>query len=360
MEETSRIFFLDPKTKALSDAEGLRVRRFVFLPENLKEAVLLSVQEILNVGRAAGVGSTVPGSSSHLPIFFSEHWKEGRPRASYSIPVLIEGIRGELGERDHQAPAHFSFAVPFNLFEAGAVREDHDHYRTLAEIFRETPSPPFELFIYRPTHAVTEWHLFTLSDFSATNASVPGAQIERLAPILTELEASPLFPRDAPRWAQTFFRRKQEILSLEHWQNLFEQRIKVDLEKFSQEFPEGYLQAFSALEEALNDLYRTEAAERNHQLKETLFSFAPALHETPDFHSIIARTALAFFPGAQFILENKADLLHFQKALNHRVLEPETALQVLEGADEYLTRYADYLDSSRPNWSGNQRKKAAH
>jgi hypothetical protein len=358
MRETSRVFFLDPKKKVLADSSGLNTHRFIALPQDLSQALEIATQSILE----AHLNSErlEQGALPLDPLFFAEHWKEERSTAGFSVKVFLETLMATLKDLSLSrslpslaTTASIHLAVPFNLLECGAAIEDHDQYETLADIFRGRAhlETPFELFLFRPTSAVTEFHLFTLQDLPLGDASSVLSRVEKLLPLLVDAENSPDFPSDAPRWAQTYLRRKQEILSLEHWKNLYENRIARDLEVDADFFPTGYVENWKALASALIALYEIEAAERNHQFKETLFSYVPELHDTADFDSAITRTAQAFFPGVHFILEDRARLPQFEASLKNPPLTRERAALVLEGAREYIERYSEYLERSRPAWN---------
>ena len=276
-------------------------------------------------------------------VWYGEHWDQARSSSPYSLPLLLENLPETLG--------NLRFAVPFNLFESGAATEDHDRYRTLSDFYRaeltEGRRDRFDLFLMRPTAALTEWHLFELRDFPLGDAEHAIATISPLSTLLTGLEASADFPSDAPRWTQTYFRRKREILGLEHWTHLYRERIAVDLEQHASDFPAGYREAWLELGRAITDLYRVEAAERNHRFKETLFSYAPEAHATPGFDSILSHTARAFFPGAHFVLEDPDRIGHFSETLGQPAFTLDVAERILEGTEEFRERYAEYLEQSR-------------
>lgn len=335
---------------AIRDASDLR---FVVLPTRLDEALQMACSFPLDE-----------------TVFFSEHWSQGRfstenDKLYFSANFFREEllkIHPQTQNQTDQNRASFRLNISFvfNLFESIAATEDHDHYQSLSEIAQS--SKGFQIYIYRAFHAITPFHLFSFKDYPFENLKKTVEDAIAVEKELIAYEQNPLFPKEAPKWAQTFSRRKTEILSIEHFQNFYYKRLSLDLKPLRQS-DSTYDSLWSRYEKSLFKIYENEAGLRNQTLKESLFNAHPFLHDYSDFPSLIFRLTHAYFPNAHFILEEEESsfpkinsfleetsllkLNNLSEKQNLPPLKKETALQCLQLSEKFLQNYEQELKKSR-------------
>jgi len=148
------------------------------------------------------------------------------------------------------------------------------------------------------------------------------------------------FPSNEPKWATTLFRRKGEILSIEHWESFKKQKLVPELGARAESTE------WKTLLESLTRIFETDASWRNDRLKTALCEAAPKLHDLQAFPKILRAIYESVLPeNVEWVTLNPVAEWFEKNDREQAFLSREEALHCLQVARDFLTAHERALDA---------------
>lgn len=268
-----------------------------------------------------------------VPVLFSERFLEAAPHDENALSLLVtlaEWKNAHLGELA-------GVAFPFNLFEFDAALSPT---ASLGSLFDELATQGVRVFCTRMDESWIGSHSFRFIDYERYEVD---AEIRRAGDsfqtLITE-ENSPDFPSERPKWATTLFRRKGEILSIEHWESFKKQKLIPELGELAE------TAEWKTLLESLTRIFETDASWRNDRLKTALCEAAPKLHDLQSFPEILRAIYESVLPAeVEWVTLNPVPEWNQKTARTHPFLSRDEALRCLEVARDFLTSHERAFDA---------------
>ena len=268
-----------------------------------------------------------------VPVLFSERFLEAAPHDENALSLLVtlsEWKAAQLGELA-------GVAFPFNLFEFDAALQPT---ASLGTLFDELTAQGVRVFCTRMDEAWIGSHSFRFIDYERWEVETEIRRAGDAFQSLITAENAPEFPSDQPKWATTLFRRKGEILSIEHWESFKKQKLVPELGARAE------TTEWKTLLESLTRIFETDASWRNDRLKTALCEAAPKLHDLQAFPKILRAIYESVLPtGAEWVTLNPVSEWNQPSARTAPFLSRTEALHCLEVAREFLANHERKFDA---------------